>query len=104
MGDSNWWAGVLAGTACWLLVYSHPELTRLSGRDLFIPILLALGPVVSLSIYMDLDRLQNEGSWRPNPHFYGAPALVFPAVVGPLYLFLRLVNVEMQEDGDGADG
>lgn len=98
MQDSSWWTGVLGGTAAWLVLYSRPHLAEVAGRDLFLPLLLGLGPVVAVSIYMDLRGLNRaDVDWQPRPASYVAPAVLFPAVVGPLYLFFRLLYVEMEE-------
>lgn len=102
MQDSIWWTGVLGGTAAWLTLFSYPGLAEVAGRDLFLPVLLGLGPVVAFSIYMDLRTLSLDAvDWQPRTAVYVAPALLFPAVVGPLYLFFRLLYVEMQDDEDG---
>ncbi len=94
MTDSQWWIGVLLGTAAWLLLVTYTD-------DVFLPALLALHPIVAASTYMDAKALERDDEpWQPSPVIYAAPALLFPAVVGPLYLFLRLVRVEMQDDED----
>lgn len=99
MDDSPWWTGVLGGTAAWLLLYSRPALAELGSRNLLLPLLLALGPFVAASIYMDFRGLSDDHlEWQPRIRLYVAAAVVFPAVVGPLYLFFRFLYVELQVD------
>jgi hypothetical protein len=86
----NWWYGVLAATALWVVVFG---LGSAIGRTALMEwAVVAAWFLLPVSVYFDTKQVKMRSAWRPNLFAYLGVAVFIPplgALVGAFYLFRR---------------